>query len=222
VNLLEPDPSLFDTRFVPPKGSDTPHLMIVGEAPGYNESEQGIPFVGKAGQTLDKAIAASRVDASRIRFYNVIPYRPITVSGWKTSNRTPTPEEIDFYKEFVHKDIRKTKPRVILLVGKSAMRAFSIKETPTIGRTLRYEFEGIPVLTTWHPSFANHNGGEKSRIFTEMVSDITRAWNSTASNDPASRTPFRVVDILDWENVRDELDGDPDIVLDYETSATTS
>jgi uracil-DNA glycosylase family 4 len=217
LDLFDPDPEKFSNRFVPPKGSNEPYLYICGEAPGYNESEQQLPFVGRAGQMLDLVIAASRIDTSKIRFNNVIPYRPIQKEGWKTSNRTPTNEEIDFYKVFVQKDIRKTKPKVIVVAGRSAMWAFDIKTTPTVGRSQKFEWEGIPVIVTWHPSYVMRSGGERSREFTEAASDLRRAWKEP-DTDVLDRPMFEVVDVLDWSRVRKELDSEDDIILDYEAS----
>ena len=195
MDLFDPDPEKFSNRFVPPKGSNEPYLYICGEAPGYNESEQQLPFVGRAGQMLDLVIAASRIDTSKIRFNNVIPYRPIQKEGWKTNNRTPTIHEIHFYKKFVQKDILKVKPKALLLLGKSAITAFDIDMTPTAARLENFSWENIPVIASWHPSYVTRNGGERSKEFTELVADIIKAWR-LGIGDVVSKSEFEVVDIL--------------------------
>jgi uracil-DNA glycosylase family 4 len=195
LDLFEPDQTQFSSRFVPPKGSSEPLLYVIAEAPGFNEDQQQLPLVGKAGKLLDDAIRVAGIDASKIRFHNAVPYRPIQKDGWKTNNRTPSDDEIHFYKIFVQRDIRKTKPKALLLIGKSAMMAFGINVSPTIGRTQEFEWETIPTIVSWHPSYVLRNGGETSRQFTELVSDITKAWR-IPKGGVLNSSKFEIVDIL--------------------------
>jgi uracil-DNA glycosylase family 4 len=103
-NLYSPDPNIFDTRFIGPKGADSKvEFYLIGEAPGGEEAEQGLPFVGRAGQFLNKMLTAAEADISKFRFFYSIPYRPIDA---KKNNRTPTEEEIKFYSRFVSRHRR--------------------------------------------------------------------------------------------------------------------
>jgi uracil-DNA glycosylase len=197
VDLFDPDPSKFSPKFVGAKGCEHPYLYIIAEAPGFTEDQQGIPLVGRAGQMLDRALEVSGIDTSKIRFHNVVPYRPIETVSWKTSNRTPKDDEIRFYRIFVQKDVRKTHPKVLLLCGKSAMTGFDVEDIPSEGRTKIFEWEGIPVVTTFHPSYVLRRG-ERSQDFTNLVSDLKRAWK-IAEGELIDKAPFEVVDILRGE-----------------------
>src|SRR5205085_3976994 len=127
--LFEPDPTKFFNTFVGPRGSNNPRILIVGEAPGKEEIEQQKPFVGEAGKMLDRIIQASEVPENQIRYFNALPYRPYEISEYGNKrNRTPTDEEIDFYKVFLHKDIEHTNPACIVAAGRTAMTALGISE----------------------------------------------------------------------------------------------
>jgi DNA polymerase len=149
-DLFYPDPSLFDTNFVLPKGpSKDVFLYIVGGAPGTDDVEGGLSFLGQAGKLLDLAISESNAASTKIRFFNSIPYRPVT-EDMKT--RAPAPAEIKKYSGFVMKDIEKVRPKVILLTGESAMAAFGIDMAIEEAKVISFEHNGIPVLVTHHPS----------------------------------------------------------------------
>jgi DNA polymerase len=144
-DLFDPDPNLFDPRFVSPRGpSKGVFMYIVGDVPGIDEAEQGSSFVGKAGSVLELAISKVDADLAKIRFFYVIPYRPI--------NRTPGLDEITKYSAFLRADIRKVKPRMILLAGRLAMAAFGINVPVDEAKANSFQHNGIPVFITIDPS----------------------------------------------------------------------
>src|SRR5438309_2525178 len=119
MQFPNPDPGLFDTRLVPPRGATSNvKLYFLGEAPGRTEAEQLKPFVGDAGKVLHQMISRSGIDETQIRMFNSIPYRPIRDGG--RANRTPSDEEIASFSVFAKLDIQKTKPEAILCLGRSA------------------------------------------------------------------------------------------------------
>jgi uracil-DNA glycosylase family 4 len=123
-DLFTPNPRLFDPRFVSPKGPNKDvALYIVGDAPAKDEVEEGLSLVGQVGKILDRAIFESNAAFANIRFFHSIPYRPVTKD---METRTAEPGEIKKYSFFVMKDIEKVRPKVILLIGRSAMVAFGI------------------------------------------------------------------------------------------------
>ena len=147
---FNPDPSLFDTNFVCPKGPSKDVLLyIVGEAPGKDDVEGGLSFLGQAGKVLDRAISESNAASAKIRFFNAIPYRPVTGD---MQTRAPGPDEIKKYSSFVMTDIEKVRPKVIILTGESAMAAFGIDMAVDEARVISFKHNGIPVLVTHHPS----------------------------------------------------------------------
>jgi DNA polymerase len=129
-----------------PKGpSGDVDIYIVGEAPGKDEVEQGLPFAGEAGKALDRAISESDAASAKIRFFNSIPDRPL--SG-DMQTRVPEPDEIEKYYVFVKNDIEKVKPKILLLTGRSAMTVFGIDMPVAQARVSSFEHKGTPVLVS--------------------------------------------------------------------------
>ena len=134
------------TNPVPGAGSPTADFMIVGEAPGANEDEQGVPFVGQAGQLLTKIIGAIGLTRDDVFIANVLKHRP-------PGNRNPTPEEVAACSPYLVRQIELVKPKVILALGTFA--AQTLLETKlTIGK-LRgqiHRYHGVPLVVTYHPA----------------------------------------------------------------------
>lgn len=133
-------------------GDPDAHLMFVGEAPGEDEDIQGVPFVGKAGQLLNKMVTAMGLDrqgkgAQGVYVANVLKVRP-------PNNRTPTPDEAASDGEFLKEQIRIVSPRVIVTLGRPAAN-YLIGGSATMGsmRGKWHDFEGVPLMPTYHPAY---------------------------------------------------------------------
>jgi uracil-DNA glycosylase family 4 len=134
-------------------GNPAAPVMIVGEAPGADEDRLGRPFVGRAGQLLDRMLAAIGLDRSAVLITNVIYWRP-------PGNRTPTTEEIAACLPFVLRHIALVKPKILVLAGGTAARAL-LPPGPGItrlrGRWFDLAIPGlehpVPTLPMFHPSF---------------------------------------------------------------------
>ena len=134
-------------------GNPAAPVMIVGEAPGADEDRIGRPFVGRAGQLLDRMLAAIDLDRSGVLITNVIYWRP-------PGNRTPTPAEIATCLPFVLRHIALARPKILVLAGGTAARAL-LPEGPGITRLRGRWFElavpgldrPVPTLPMFHPSF---------------------------------------------------------------------
>ena len=137
------------THVVFGQGGQTAEVLFVGEGPGQSEDEQGLPFVGRSGQLLDKALWSVRITRDRIYTTNVIKCRP-------RGTRTPTVEEGSFCARlWLEQEIRLLRPKVILALGSVALRYFKGPEA-RITRERGQWFttgEGIPCLATFHPSY---------------------------------------------------------------------
>jgi len=134
-------------------GSPTADLMFVGEAPGQKEDEQGIPFVGRSGQLLNKLATEVGITRSEIYIANVLKCRP-------PANRNPLPEEIQACTPFLDRQIRFIKPAVIVPLGNFATK-YLLEEKQGITR-LRgqcFPWRGAVVIPTFHPSAAIRPGG---------------------------------------------------------------
>ena len=130
-------------------GEGDPHakLMFIGEGPGADEDRLGRPFVGRAGQLLDKMIAAMRLKREEVYIANVVKCRP-------PGNRVPTPEEAARCIGFLERQIKFIRPEVIVLLGATAATfLLNRHEGITKLRGIWQEYNGIPVMPTFHPAF---------------------------------------------------------------------
>ncbi len=129
-------------------GSPNALLMFVGEAPGADEDASGVPFVGRAGRKLDEMIAAMGLDRQRDCYIaNVLKVRP-------PNNRTPTVDEAASEGPYLEAQIHIIRPRVIVTLGRPAAN-FLLRTTASMGqlRGCWHEFDGIPVMPTYHPAY---------------------------------------------------------------------
>ena len=130
-------------------GEGDPHakLMFIGEGPGADEDRLGRPFVGRAGQLLDKMIAAMKFRREEVYIANVVKCRP-------PGNRVPTPEEAARCIGFLERQIKFIRPEVIVLLGATAATfLLNRREGITKLRGIWQEYDGIPVMPTFHPAF---------------------------------------------------------------------
>lgn len=123
-------------------------IMIIGEAPGKTEDEEGIPFIGKSGQLLNKLLHEIDIQRQDIYITNVIPWRPL-------NNRTPTSKEIKDMAPILKKHIFLKKPKCIIVLGAVATKAiFGMNITLNTGRQkIHIINNNIKVFITFHPSF---------------------------------------------------------------------
>ena len=152
-------------------GHASAHWMVVGEAPGEQEDRQGEPFVGKAGQLLDRMLAAvglTRGDdaagdpARQVFIANVLKCRP-------PQNRNPLPEEIAQCEPFLVRQVALVQPRLILAMGRFAVQSLLQSGEP-IGR-LRgrvHQYQGVPTIVTYHPAYLLRNPADKARAWDDL------------------------------------------------------
>ena len=152
-------------------GNPKSRIMLIGEAPGANEDEEGLPFVGRAGILLDKMLASINLDRKKVYISNIINYRP-------PENRRPTDEEIKRYLPFITKHIEIINPKILVLLGSTAMNALIGKETVISkmrGKWLEKEFGSCKtsVIITFHPAFLMRQPAQKklSWIDLKMIRD---------------------------------------------------
>ena len=152
-------------------GNPKSRIMLIGEAPGANEDEEGLPFVGRAGILLDKMLASINLDRKKVYISNIVNYRP-------PENRRPTEEEIKRYLPFVTKHIEIINPKILVLLGSTAMNALIGKEiviSKMRGKWLEKEFGSCKtsVIITFHPAFLMRQPAQKklSWIDLKMIRD---------------------------------------------------
>lgn len=135
------------THVVVERGNRRAPIVLVGEGPGQTEDETGLPFVGKAGQLLDKILASVDLGEEQVYICNVVKCRP-------PGNRTPTDEEMATCKPFLLEQIRLIDPKIVLLAGATAVRAvLHDKRGITKIRGEWRQWEGRWVMPIFHPSY---------------------------------------------------------------------
>jgi len=134
-------------------GNQRSPLVFVGEGPGADEDEQGLPFVGRAGQLLTQMIDNTAqkegipVRRGDVYICNVVKCRP-------PENRTPLPDEMEVCGQFLFRQLMAIKPKAICALGSTAMKALlNTKEGITRSRGKWHKWHGIPVMVTYHPSY---------------------------------------------------------------------
>ena len=132
-------------------GNPKSKIMLIGEAPGANEDLEGLPFVGRAGILLDKMLKSINLDRKKVYISNIINYRP-------PDNRRPTDEEIKRYLPFITKHIEIINPKILVLLGSTAMNALIGNEvviSKMRGKWIEKKFGSCKtsVIVTFHPAF---------------------------------------------------------------------
>ena len=127
-------------------GDPEADLVIIGEAPGRDEDKEGEPFVGRAGQLLDKILDAINFEREEVYITNILKSRP-------PRNRNPKSEEIDAHLPVLHKQIALIRPAIILAVGKVAGNTLLDRSSSLSNlRDQEHDFYGIPLMVTYHPA----------------------------------------------------------------------
>jgi uracil-DNA glycosylase len=144
------------TQVVFGQGAPTADLMFVGEAPGFHEDRQGVPFVGPSGQLLNRLLEGIGLRRQDVYICNVVKSRP-------PQNRDPLPDEITACRPWLDAQVRLVDPKVVVTLGNFAAK--TLLETTTGITRLRgrtYPFQGRVLLPTFHPAAALHAQGRRS------------------------------------------------------------
>jgi DNA polymerase len=149
-------------------GNPGSRIMLIGEAPGAQEDRQGKPFVGPAGQLLDKMLAAIDLDRGKVLITNLLFWRP-------PGNRTPTADEIAACLPFVERMVEIVEPKLLIYVGGSAAKAMLDRNegiTRLRGRWFAYAKgtgESIPATAIFHPAFLLRQPGRKKETWRDLL-----------------------------------------------------
>ena len=147
-------------------GNPKSKIMLVGEAPGANEDQEGLPFVGRAGMLLDKMLAAINLDRKKVYISNIVNYRP-------PENRKPTDEEIRRYLPFITKHIEIINPKILVLLGSTAMNALignNVVISKMRGKWIEKKFGSCKtsVIITFHPAFLMRQPAQKKMAWIDL------------------------------------------------------
>ncbi len=150
------------TQGVFARGNPQAELMFIGEAPGAEEDRQGEPFVGPAGQLLDKMIYAMGMRRDEVYITNILKSRP-------PGNRDPRPAEISACWHFLARQIELVAPRVICTLGRPASNTL-LNSNEAMGRMRGrwHDYEGIPLRPTYHPAYLLRSPSQKAKTWEDL------------------------------------------------------
>ncbi len=147
-------------------GNINADLMVIGEAPGFNEDQQGEPFVGRAGQLLTAMLQAIGFERDCVYIANILKCRP-------PNNRDPLPAEVDLCTPFLEKQIALVQPKLLLAVGRIAAH-FLLNSKASLGQLRNqvhvYGRHQTPLIVTYHPAYLLRNPVDKSKAFQDLQS----------------------------------------------------
>jgi DNA polymerase len=153
--------------------------MFVGEAPGFHEDQQGVPFVGVSGQLLTRLLAEVGIERSRVVIANVLKCRP-------PANRDPLPDEVATCKGWLRRQVHLVDPAVICTLGNFATRwALGPAVSITRVRGQRFDVSGRTVVPTFHPSAALRSGpnGAQMQALRSDIATLARVVAERAGRD---------------------------------------
>ncbi len=143
-------------------GNSAARLMFIGEAPGFDEDRQALPFVGAAGQLLTKIIQAMKLTREEVYIANCLKCRP-------PQNRNPLPEEIAACNPVLSEQIRIIQPEIICALGKFAAQTLLQTEEPISRLRGRFfDWNGTKLMPTFHPAYLLRNPGDKKLVWEDM------------------------------------------------------
>lgn len=156
------------TNIVFGQGNPAAELVFVGEAPGREEDQRGLPFVGEAGQLLEKILFAMGLTRDAVYICNVIKCRP-------PGNRDPQPDEIAACEKFLQSQLAIIKPRMIVTLGRFAAHALLKNKEPVSRLRGNWsEYQGIPLMPTFHPAYLLRNPVGKRDVWQDMKQVMAR------------------------------------------------
>ena len=147
-------------------GNPKAKIMLIGEGPGSNEDKEGLPFVGRAGELLNKMLASINLDRTNVYITNVVNYRP-------PENRRPTDKEIARYLPFLVKHIEIINPKILVLLGSTALNAL-VGDQEVISKARGKWIEKqigtckTSVITTFHPAFLMRQPAQKKLSWIDL------------------------------------------------------
>lgn len=149
-------------------GNPRARLVLVGEAPGREEDERGEPFVGEAGRLLDRILFAMGLDREDVYICNVLKCRP-------PNNRDPDPEEVAACEPFLIRQLAAIEPQMIVALGRFAIQTLLQTKAPISKlRGNWQQYQGIPLMPTYHPAYLLRNPHSKRDVWNDMKQVLQR------------------------------------------------
>jgi uracil-DNA glycosylase len=154
------------TNLVIGDGNLNAEIVFIGEAPGKNEDEQGLPFVGAAGKFLNEMLAQAGLERSDVYITNIVKYRP-------PNNRDPLPEEKKAFWPYLLKQLQIIQPKVVVTLGRHSMEYFlpDMKISQIHGQAKRIKFgdDKLVIVPLYHPAAALYNGAMRQTLIDDFL-----------------------------------------------------
>lgn len=154
------------TNLVMGDGNINADIVLIGEAPGKNEDEQGIPFIGAAGKFLNEMLGEAGMQRSDVYITNIVKYRP-------PNNRDPLPEEKKAFWPYLLKQLQIIKPKVVITLGRHSMEYFlpDMRISAIHGQPKRIRFgnEKLVIIPLYHPAAALYNGSMRQTLIDDFL-----------------------------------------------------
>jgi uracil-DNA glycosylase family 4 len=154
------------TNLVMGDGNINAEIVFIGEAPGKNEDQQGLPFVGAAGKFLNEMLAEAGMQRSDVYITNIVKYRP-------PNNRDPLPEEKKAFWPYLLKQLQIIKPKVVITLGRHSMEYFlpDMRISATHGQPKRIQFgdDKLVIIPLFHPAAALYNGSMRQTLIDDFL-----------------------------------------------------
>ncbi len=165
-NNICPELAATATNLVMGDGNIDAEIVFIGEAPGKNEDEQGLPFVGAAGKFLNEMLAAANMTRSDVYITNIVKYRP-------PNNRDPLPEEKAAFWPYLLKQLQIIQPKVVITLGRHSMEYFlpGMKISAIHGEPKRIKFgdDYLVIIPLFHPAAALYNGSLRQTLIDDFL-----------------------------------------------------
>ena len=166
ANKVCPDLALQAKNLVMGDGDINADIVMVGEAPGKNEDEQGLPFVGAAGKFLNDMLSQAGMNRSDVYITNIVKYRP-------PNNRDPLPEEKAAFWPYLVRQINAIQPKIVVTLGRHSMEYFlpNQKISAIHGQPKRITFgdEKLVIVPLFHPAAALYNGSMRQTLVDDFM-----------------------------------------------------
>ncbi len=171
-NKLCPDLAASATQLVIGDGNPDAAIVFIGEAPGKQEDEQGLPFVGASGRFLNEMLAAAGMERSDVYITNIVKYRP-------PNNRDPSPEEKREFWPYLMRQLEIIQPKIIITLGRHSGMCFipdlAISRDHGHARVVKYHDNEFLVIPLYHPAAALYNGSMRQVLIDDFLAAAKRA-----------------------------------------------
>ena len=154
------------TQLVIGDGNTDANIVLIGEAPGKQEDEQGLPFVGASGKFLNEMLEAAGLVRADVYITNIVKYRP-------PENRDPTPDEKRDFWPYLMRQLEIIQPKVVITLGRHSMECFipdaKISQQHGTPRTVKYHDNEFLVIPLYHPAAALYNGSMRQTLIDDFM-----------------------------------------------------